>query len=119
VRAASDDRGAVELANDARECGVGLRAQAVALEDERQRVAGKTMAPAERETPAWLGLDHPEAGHRLPDPPVELGSSLHWIAIQHSRKPRATAAPAQNPQQRPPDRVSRCFDRLNVLVDEG
>src|SRR6266545_196006 len=58
VAAGPDDRGVEEPAENARHRRVPMRAQAVAVEDERQRVAGEAAAPAQGELPAGLDLDH-------------------------------------------------------------
>ena len=75
MAAAADDCGAVEAAEDAGEGRMRLRAQVVAVEDERQRVVGETVASTQGQSLARLGLDDAEAGHGLTWPAGELGGA--------------------------------------------
>ena len=55
--------------------------------------------------PAWLGLDHSEARHRLPKATGKLGGALRGIAAQNPRDRRPSAHPTKDIQQRSPDLV--------------
>ena len=90
---------------DAREHGVGLGPEAVALEEEGERIAREAMPSAEHEAPSGLRLDDAEARNRLAHSTGKPRRRLERVTAQHPRKGSAAAhaSPEDSNQRRPHD----------------
>ncbi len=120
MAACSDDRSAIEPAEDAGESGVGLRPKMGIGEQEGQRVVGKAVASVQRESPAGLCVDDTESRHGVAGSTGEPGCALRRLAAEKAGPgSRAPALPAEDPQKRRPHSLDGSVDGVTVLVDEG